>query len=186
MEHLLDAGADVNVYDEHGTSFLAWVVLTGSLYVLPVIASHLRIEWLNKELPVISAAVELKEKQVIDPLRSRQLFSLALMYAIAQTKEQLSQDQRGAREDGHDANVPEERPTWLPSEELFPAMLFARNTNGTQADDKTLKRAKKKCIEICGISPWDPPKKTDDGLASRRKAEDNGESTYDAEEDEDI
>ena len=110
----------------------------------------------KEELPVIRAVLESE-----DNLTVRRLFGWALARAIAQTKMQLAQYQRGSeslRESIY-ANVPREPPTcgWLPSEDQFPAMLFARSICGTQVDNKTLERAKLECIEACGISPWDPP-----------------------------
>jgi hypothetical protein len=153
IESLLQAGHDVDVNDKYGTSFLAWVVLTGSLHIFPVIASYLPIAWLDKELPVISAILEWEEKGVVGSLRSRRLFSLALAHAIARVKK----TQHGPKYEDHQANVPLARPPWLPSEEQFSALLFARSICGTQVNDNILERARKKCMEACTISPWDPP-----------------------------
>jgi ankyrin repeat protein len=149
IRHLLDAGAYADVYDELGTSFLAWVILTGSLYIFSIITAHLPIEWLARELPVISAVVESDEKRVIDDLHLCRLSCLAQAYAITRVKK----TQNGPSDEVHQPNVPVALPAWLPSEERFPAMLFARSICGTEGSKSTLKRAKERCVDDYGISP---------------------------------
>jgi ankyrin repeat protein len=128
IELLLDVGADVVVYDEDGTSLLAWVILTGSLYTFSIIIAHLPIEWLDRELPVIGAVVESDEKRAIDDLYLRRLSCLAQAYAITRVKK----TQNGPNDEVHQPNVPVVLPAWLPSEERFPVMLFARSICGTE------------------------------------------------------
>jgi hypothetical protein len=132
----------------------------GSLHITPLILPHLSSKRLRNELPVFEGIIESERQLFADPLLSRRYVCVALAHAVAQVKDEIaSQSQERSREESGGENIPTVRPTWLPSEEQFPATLFAWKICGEEVDERRVKRARRECIRLDGSSPWDSPRR---------------------------